>query len=262
VIASEQLPARTTLAEQDGAVVGWAAIDPPGSLSAEADAVAARPLVEWLLATAQARVLTINVLGGDTELHDVLTGFGFRPSVDHVRLGLHRAVAAHPPVLASGYRIRSVEPGEEAARVAVHRAAWHPADLPWHPEHRPASDPEATSSFYYSNYELVRRTWLYDSSFDLVAVAPDGSFAACCLGWFDPATGWAEIEPLGVVPDHRNRGLAGALCLEIAARVGARGGREIFINTGPRADYRAPAGAYQKAGFTTFTRGLAYELRR
>jgi ribosomal protein S18 acetylase RimI-like enzyme len=213
-------------------------------------------------AEAEARVLTINVMDGDTELHDVLTGFGFRPLVDQVRHGLHRGVAAHPPVLAGGYRIRGVEPGEEAARVAVHRAAWHPASSPWHPEHRPTLGPEATSSFHARHYELVRRTWLYDSTFDLVAVAPDGTFAACCLGWFDPATGWAEIEPLGVAPEHRNRGLAGALCLEIAARVGARDGREIFINTGPRTDYPAPAGAYQKAGFTTFTRGMAYELRR
>jgi hypothetical protein len=46
------------------------------------------------------------------------------------------------------------------------------------------------------------------------------------------------------------------------ARVGAAGGRDVFINTGPSAEYPAPAGAYRKAGFTTFSRGAAYQLRR
>jgi ribosomal protein S18 acetylase RimI-like enzyme len=124
----------------------------------------------------------------------------------------------------------------------------------------PEIDPDATSSFTALDYQAVRDTWLYDGDLDLVAVAPDGSLAACCIAWLDPSTGVAEIEPLGVAPAHRRHGLAVALCLEVAARVRAVGGLELFINTGPRDEYPAPAGAYIKAGFYTYGRATSYVL--
>ncbi len=78
------------------------------------------------------------------------------------------------------------------------------------------SDPDAESSFTTEGYESVRGAWLYDQSLDLVAVVnDDGPLAACCIAWFDPSIGVCEIEPLGVVPEHRRRGLAIALCLEV-----------------------------------------------
>ncbi len=85
--------------------------------------------------------------------------------------------------------------------------------------------------------------------------APDGTLAASCLGWWDPHTGTAEIEPLGVVPAHRRRGLAGALTLAVSDTVAGWGGRQVFINTGPRADYPAPAAAYAAVGFQVIRRG-------
>jgi predicted GNAT family acetyltransferase len=93
-----------------------------------------------------------------------------------------------------------------------------------------------------------------------VVEASDGSLVACCIAWFDPATGVAAIEPLGVVPEHRGRGLAGALCLAVATRVTDLGGLEVFINTGPRSEYPAPARAYAKVGFDRFSRGRSYDL--
>ena len=46
-----------------------------------------------------------------------------------------------------------------------------------------------------------RRARLYlDLDLDLVAVAPDGALAGCCMARFDGATGVAEIEPLGSCP--------------------------------------------------------------
>ena len=108
----------------------------------------------------------------------------------------------------------------------------------------------------------MQETWLYDPELDLVVVAPDGSLAGCCLAWYDATTGVAGIEPLGVVPEHRGRGLAGMLCLEAAERVRRTGGREMFINTGPRVEYPAPGRAYARAGFETFSRARTYLLRR
>jgi GNAT superfamily N-acetyltransferase len=168
-------------------------------------------------------------------------------------------VVADPP---QGYRVRDVRDDELAARVEVHRAAWRPASLPWPPGTAPEVDPEATSRFTAELYERVRATWLYDQTLDLVVEAPDGALAACCICWWDPATGCAEIEPLGVVPEHRRRGLAGALCHGAAERVAARAGRRVYINSDPGMRYSVPAAAYLAAGFVSERRGTVYGRSR
>lgn len=119
-------------------------------------------------------------------------------------------------------------------------------------------DPNAESSFTQDAYEWVRGAWLYDQSLDLVAVAEDGRFGACCIAWFDPATGVAEIEPLGVVPEHRRRGLAIALCLEVADLVADRGGSHVYLNVQPQPGYVASTEAYLAAGFELIERATTY----
>ncbi len=161
-----------------------------------------------------------------------------------------RAATADVPPPPDGYHVRPARDDELAARIEVHRAAWHPHDLPWHPDHRPTYPPDARSGHTFETYLRVRGAWMYDPNLDLVAVAPDGSFAGCCIAWLDPRTRVAEIEPLGVTPSHRRRGLAQALCHEATRRVAHAGGHELIINGGPRPEYPAPAGAYAKAGFT------------
>jgi ribosomal protein S18 acetylase RimI-like enzyme len=59
---------------------------------------------------------------------------------------------------------------------------------------------------------------------DMVAEAPDGSFAAFCICWHIGSVGMAELEPVGTHPDHQRKGLGAAVCtaaLEEAARRGA-----------------------------------------
>lgn len=166
------------------------------------------------------------------------------------------AVRADDRRFVDGYTIRPVRPEETAARVGVHRAAWKPSSIPYI-DGRPV-DPDAESSFTSPAYEAVRGSWLYDRSLDLVAVADDGSFGACCIAWFDPQTGVCEIEPLGVAPAHRRRGLAIALCLEVAHLVGDRGGTRVFINAQPQSGYLASTSAYFSAGFELVERATTY----
>lgn len=158
-----------------------------------------------------------------------------------------------------GYAIRPVRPDETAARVEVHRAAWKPSSIPYADGR--SVDPEAESSFTAASYESVRGAWLYDQRLDLVAVADDEDterFGACCIAWFDPATGVCEIEPLGVAPEHRRRGLAVALCLEVANLVAERGGTHLFINAQPQAGYVASTSAYFAVGFELVERATTY----
>jgi ribosomal protein S18 acetylase RimI-like enzyme len=264
-LARGELAEEVVLFEHAGLPVAWAGrsgAHGPGELLAQVDPTHPRvadTVVEWLVDTPGASRLTIEVYDGDVMLERALLGRGFTRS-DVTIVGMLRGVEAGDARLPDGYTLRRVRDDEREARVAVHRAAWKPASLPW--KDRRAVDRDAESSFTRERYRAVRDTWLYDPDLDLVAQAADGSLAGCCIAWFDPAIGVAEIEPLGVVPEHRRNGLAVAMCLAVVERVRARGGHEIFINTGPREEYPAPSAAYAKAGFTPRRRGSSYVLER
>jgi GNAT superfamily N-acetyltransferase len=257
--ATDQLPAEKVLAEDD-AIVGWAGVT-GGELIVQADpasrAVAAA-LLDWAIAAAREVDLTVQVPDGAEMLRTVVTeaGFVLRPDTEPL-VGMFRRASREGPRLPGGYRVRGIGDAEATERVRVHRAAWRPATMPWPAGTAPVSA-DATSRFTAAHFEQVRRTWLYDPALDLVIEAPDGSLAACCTAWWDPAISCAEIEPLGVVPEHRRKGLASALCMEVAAQIAARGGDQVFINVGPRRDYPAPAATYVTVGFAAIPRGRVY----
>lgn len=245
-------------------LVGYGVCEEPGILWLQADlarADVAEVIVEWFVGVVDDRELVVDVVDGNDHIKNALTKRGFIGQQDGRPVYIMRRPAGAPRMSSCDYTVRSVLSAELAERVEVHRRAWKPSTLPW-ADGRPPADPEATSNFTMKRYEPVRATRLYDQELDLVAVAPDGSFAGCCIVWFDPDIGVAEIEPLGVVPAHRKRGVAGALCDEAVARVGDRGGREVVIHTGPNDAYPAPPGAYAKAGFEPVDRGRTYVLHR
>ncbi len=222
----------------------------------------ARAIVEWFVETDPSGRMRVGVVDADVVFRTALESAGFvRLEDERPVYIMRREASVEVPPPPTGYRVRSVEPHETDARVAVHRASWNPHALPWHPDHRPAYPPDAVSPHSEALYARVRAAPLYDPELDLVAVATDGSFAGCCIVWLDPESGSAEIEPLGVVPAHRRRGVAGALCDEATRRVAAKGGSEVVINQGPNVAYPAPAGAYAKAGFRAIERGRMYARR-
>lgn len=259
-LATHQLGEQTFVAVADNRVVGWVALPGGGELAAQVEpgfVDAGFALLDRALDVASDRELRVGVTDADETLRAVLVQRGFSVG-STATYGMWMDAADWDTGSSPGYSIRSVRPDELAARVEVHRAAWRPSDMPWPVGARAQIDPEATSSFTEEKYARCRATWLYDPDFDLVAVAADGRFAASCLAWFDPRTGVAEVEPMGVHADHRRKGIAGALCHEVAKRVAALGGSQVFINSGPNAGYPAPPAAYTKAGFRTVRRGMTY----
>jgi ribosomal protein S18 acetylase RimI-like enzyme len=87
---------------------------------------------------------------------------------------------------------------------------------------------------------------------NLVAVAPDGSFAAHVGLTLDEPNRHGIVEPVCTHPDHRRLGLAQALILEGLARLRALGAATCHVETGDM----APANAlYRSIGFTEEYRG-------
>lgn len=61
--------------------------------------------------------------------------------------------------------------------------------------------------------------------------APDGSLSACCTMWWHPGLSTVQIEPLGVVREHRRNGLGTAMCRHVEGATAALGGFEVFTDT-------------------------------
>ncbi|MGD8565634.1 MAG: GNAT family N-acetyltransferase [Candidatus Bathyarchaeota archaeon] len=59
----------------------------------------------------------------------------------------------------------------------------------------------------------------YHEDLDIVAVSPNGEFAAFCTARIDPLSKIAELEPVGTHPDHRRLGLAKAVICESLKRL-------------------------------------------
>jgi ribosomal protein S18 acetylase RimI-like enzyme len=69
----------------------------------------------------------------------------------------------------------------------------------------------------------------YNSELDLVAVAPDGHFAAFCTVRVDPISRITEFEPVGTHPDYRRLGLATAVMCEGLKRLEKRAPTNVCI---------------------------------
>jgi len=93
---------------------------------------------------------------------------------------------------------------------------------------------------------------------DLVAVTPEGRFAAYCIGWLDKTEQEAsgQIEPLGVHPDFRGLGLGRAILSEALRRLHHHGAGKIYVETD---NYRnAALELYESAGFRVIQDVLVY----
>jgi len=72
----------------------------------------------------------------------------------------------------------------------------------------------------------------FRADLDLVAVAPDGTFAAYVGASYDEAGRRGILEPVCTAPGHRRRGLARALIEEGLCRLEARGAVDAVVETG------------------------------
>ncbi len=262
--------ARSQLAEEvavwrleTGEAGGWAArsVHEPGEVMVQVDPShpeVAEEAITWALQGPPRGAVTCEVYEGDELLASALARRGFAPVSTMPLVGMFRPAGGKPRG-PEGYRIRPIRPGEEATRVEVHRSAWKPSSLPYTDGR--SADPAAESPFNLAKYEAVRETHLYRPELDLVVEAVDGTLAASCIAWYDPLTGCAEIEPMGVVPQHRRRGLGVALCEEVARLVGDRRRRRSLRER--RTETRVPRllGGLSEGGFRLPPAGRELQAR-
>ena len=223
---------------EDGHVVAWAWLRRPAALDFQIhpdrrDELRDRVLT-WFARTAEGdRPRVTYALEDDREMLAALARRGYRPAAGtsfpyHVR-ALDRLAAPRP---AKGYRLRHVA-GESDVRerVAVHRAVWRP------------------SRVTQKSYRNVMRTWPYRPELDCVAEAPDGSFAAYALVWYDDANRVGELEPVGTHPDQRRRGLASAVILHALRRLRDAGAETAVVYAGGREEDAPARALYESLGF-------------
>ncbi len=139
-----------------------------------------------------------------------------------------------PPVdLPAPYLLRSVQPEDDAdcQRIADLLNAAFKRTFHNGPEYQ----------------SFARRAPCYVNDLDLVAVAPDGGFAAYVAMPYDPVNRRGIFEPVCTHPGHLRKGLASALMREALCRVQTLGARDVIVDTGDM----IPANAlYDALGFT------------
>ena len=175
-------------------------------------------LLDEILADPDAR--TAVAFEDDTEVRAALERHGFvaeeRANINRQGPVMHflaRDLPNAPELLAlpDGFRYRTVEPGDLAERVAIHRDVWAP------------------SRVTESSFATVQASWPYRASLDCVVEAPDGRFAAYALVWLDEENGVGELEPVGVREEFRRRGLGAAVCTFALRRLHEEGGRQAIV---------------------------------
>ena len=91
----------------------------------------------------------------------------------------------------------------------------------------------------------------YNKDLDLVAVDPQGDFAAFCTVRIDPVSRMAELEPVGTHPDYRKLGLARLVICEGLHRLQEYHPSSICILGAATSD--AANRLYESVGFTEKT---------
>jgi ribosomal protein S18 acetylase RimI-like enzyme len=204
-------------------------------------------LLDWFESEAPAgETLSAWWMEGDDVSLGLLEPRGYEQGEDAESLLYHVQELDDPvavPSVRDGFRLRTVNGDDDIyERVLVHQAVWAP------------------SRVTEQTYRSVMRAWPYRADLDCVVEAPDGSFAAYVLCWYDDANRVGEFEPVGTHPNHRRRGFGAAVCSYALRRLQEEGAAQAIVYASGRPDQRQASALYESVGFRRHTRVI--ELRR
>lgn len=220
--APEPLEAHLRLWSDDGEDVAWSWHD-AGELESHVwtgetvrDAEVFQSILETAIGEAGLRPVGSYAAEDDAAAVAALVDLGFAPSGRALSQFQWRPTGAdaslHESPVPAGYRIRAMAGrGDIPARVEAHRAAF------------------PRSRLNVEKYERLLTLPHYRLEDDLVVEAPDGSFAALAMAWWDPEGRVGELEPVGTHPDHRRKGLSRALLTWSLRRYAERDARVVQV---------------------------------
>ncbi len=145
------------------------------------------------------------------------------------------------PAIAPGYTLRTTDPTDLADCQQI-------ADLL-----NAAFNRDFHTALEYQNF--TRFAPSFRPHLDLVAVAPDGTFAAYVGIPYDEANRLGIFEPVCTHPDHRRHGLARSLMVEGLQRLRVLGAADVMVGTG---DMIPANRLYDSLGFTETCKGYTW----
>jgi mycothiol synthase len=168
---------------------------------------------------------------GDTARSEFLVALGWEPDNESSYV-LNRIEidAIDVPALPEGFSFRLAQGIEDAAALAaVHNAAFNPTN--WTPE----------------LYRKVMQSPGYAPERELVIQAPDGTFVAFAVTWYDHLNRTGLFEPVGRHREYQCRGFGRAIMLYGLQQMAAAGMK--FASVAHFGDNEAARGLYQACGF-------------
>jgi mycothiol synthase len=145
------------------------------------------------------------------------------------------------PMIAEGYTLRTTRPGDEGDFQRI-------ADIA-----NAAFNRDFHNAGEYRTFTTMAPSFRHD--LDLVAEAPDGTFAALVGMIYDETNRYGLFEPVCTHPDHRRKGLARTLMFEGLHRLKALGATDVYVGTGDA----VPANRlYEAVGFTEAYKGYIW----
>jgi GNAT superfamily N-acetyltransferase len=232
-----------------GVPVGWAWLESPGWMEWCLDPAydgMAEQAVTWFLGATSAPTVRTSTLDTEPHLAAALVAAGFVEEPD-LWFSQHTIDLAglRPVPEVPGYAFRAVGPDEHDARAACHRGSW-----------------SETSKVSGEAYRRLMATPPYRPALDWVAVTHDDEMVASCCVWLDLPSGVALVEPVGCHPEHRRRGLAGAVSLAALHAAHGAGGRTGLVRPRGDDDYPEPGRVYRGLGFVPGPRTHDWTLSR
>jgi len=191
-------------------------------------------------------VLETRCLADDLARRSILEQHSFvKQSVGALHLFRPLDELVPPPLPPTGFSIRSLagEP-EVEAWVTLHRAAF------------------CTQNMTIEYRQAMMKVQGFEPDLDLVAVAPDGTLAAYCVGSINEEenrlTGQKVgfTDPVATHPAYQRQGLARALLLEALDQLKKRGMLTARLNT--NSENTAMQRAAQSAGFRELSRSITF----
>jgi predicted N-acetyltransferase YhbS len=128
------------------------------------------------------------------------------------------ATALGAPELPAGFRLTSLADEDDPAK--VHRLLWRGFG------HEGEPPPEGVAE-----RALMASASGFRADLNVVAIAPDETFAAYCGMWHEPKHGIAYVEPVATDPRFRRLGLGRAVVLEGIRRCGLEGAIVAYVGT-------------------------------